>query len=61
MERMLKGLFDFQKFENNPALRNVIDSVHSRWNTRELSLENMEQINAAGTVLPADSKNHPEK
>ena len=54
MERLLKGLFDFQKFENNAALRSVIDSVHSRYSVRELSLENLEQIFAAGTPLSRD-------
>ena len=49
MERTLKNLFDFQKFEGNPALQSVIDSVHSRYATRELNLDEMEWVNAAGT------------
>ena len=56
MERTLKGLFDFQKFENNSALRSVIDSTHSRYGTRELSLDSLEQVFAAGTPLPRDPK-----
>ena len=54
MERLLKGLFDFQKYENNAALRSVVDSVHCRYSAQELSLENLEQIFAAGTPLSRD-------
>ncbi len=60
MERCLKSLFDFQKFENNPALRSVIDSTHSRYVSRELSLGHLEQVFAAGTFLPPDPKKSPE-
>ena len=48
MEKKLKALFDFQKFEGNPALQNVIDSVHSRYSSRELNLDELEWVNAAG-------------
>ncbi len=48
MERKLKSLFDFQKFEGNPALQGVIDSVHSRYSARELNLDELEWVNAAG-------------
>ena len=60
MERLLTGLFDLQKFENNASLRNVIESVHSRYGTHELSLENLEQVFAAGTLLPKDPKKNRE-
>ena len=60
MENLLKGLFDFQKFENNPSLRSVIDSVHSRYAVRELSLDNLGQVFAAGTVLPPDTRKNLE-
>lgn len=49
MERKLKSLFEFQKFEANPALQSVIDSVHSRYMKRELGPDDMEWVNAAGT------------
>jgi len=52
MENKLKALFDYQKFEGNPALQSVIDSVHSRYAVRELSLDEMEWINAAGEPHP---------
>ena len=49
MESKLKTLFDYQKFEGNAALQQVIDSVHARYASRELNLEEMEWVNAAGT------------
>ena len=48
MEGKLKALFDYQKFEGNPALQQVIDSVHARFPSRELSLDEMEWVSAAG-------------
>ncbi len=48
MERKLKKLFDFQKFEGNADLRSVIDSVHARYSVRELSMDEMSWVNAAG-------------
>ena len=49
MEKKLKALFDFQKFEGNPALQSVIDSVHSRYSRTELNLDEVEWVSAAGT------------
>lgn len=48
MEGKLKALFDYQKFESNPALQQVIDSVHAGLSARELSLDEMEWVSAAG-------------
>ena len=48
MESKLKQLFDFQKFEGNSELQQVIDSVHARYAVRELSLDDMEFVAAAG-------------
>ena len=48
MEGRIKSLFDYQKYEGNPALQQVIDSVHARYNTRELSMDEMETVAAAG-------------
>lgn len=51
MESKLKKLFDFQKFEGNADLQSVIDSVHSRYSSgsvRELSMDEMSWVNAAG-------------
>ena len=49
MERRLKALMDFQKFEGNAMLQQVIDDVHSRYAARELNLDEMEWVSAAGT------------
>ena len=48
MEGKLKALFDYQKFEGNPVLQSVIDSVHARYAVKELSLDDMEWVAAAG-------------
>lgn len=56
MERTLKTLFDFQKFEGNSDLQSIIDSVHSRYAVKELSLDEMEWVAAAGTPDLQDKK-----
>ena len=56
MEGKLKALFDYQKFEGNPALQQVIDSVHARYSVRELSLDDMEWVSAAGVPNQANGK-----
>ena len=48
MENKLKKLFDFQKFKGNASLQSVIDDVHARYARKELSLEDMEWVSAAG-------------
>ena len=48
MENKLRKLFDFQKFEGNSSLQQVIDDVHARYAMRELDLDDMEWVNAAG-------------
>ena len=48
MESKLRQLFDFQKFEGNSELQQLIDSVHARYAVRELSLDDMEFVAAAG-------------
>jgi len=52
MEAILSRLFDFQAFENNHSLQGVIDSVHARFAARELDLEDMEYVAAAGPDMP---------
>ena len=48
MENKLKKLFDFQRFEGNASLQSVIDDVHARYAMKELSMDDMEWVNAAG-------------
>ncbi len=63
MENKLKALFDFQKFERNADLQQVIDSVHARYASKavnrrqELSLDDMEWVNAAGQPYQEKKKN----
>ena len=61
MEKKLKQLFDYQKFESHPDLRSVIDEVHSRYESRELNLDEMEMISAAGVPRMPDKKKDSEK
>ena len=48
MEGRLKALMDFQKYEGNADLQQIIDSVHSRYAVQELNLDEMEWVAAAG-------------
>ncbi len=57
MERTLKRIFDYQRFENNTMLQQVIDDVHSRYAARELSLDEMNFVAAAGTPDQKKNKN----
>ena len=60
MERRLTKLFDYQRFENNPELQKMIDSAHARSATRELSLEDLSFVAAAGIPASAQAK-RPDK
>ena len=48
MEKVMSRMFDYQRFEQDSALQSVIDEVHSRWLKRELSMDEMEMLSAAG-------------
>ncbi len=48
MERKLAALFDYQKFEGNQDLQKVIDAVHARVARRELTMDELVLVNAAG-------------
>ena len=56
MERKLKKLFDYQKFEGNSELQQVIDRVHAKYAVRELDLADLETVSAAGTPELPDQK-----
>ena len=57
METKLKNLFDYQKFDGNARLQQVIDAVHAKYATRELSMNDLEMVNAAGVPeLPKTKK-----
>ena len=48
METLLRGLFDYQKFERNPALQRVIDETAAQYGARALSDEDVSGLFAAG-------------
>lgn len=47
-------LFGYQRFEENRSLQQAIDSVHRRYQARELSLDSMDMI--AAPAIPAPEK-----
>lgn len=56
MEKKLKKLFDYQKFEDNARLNKMISDTESRYG-EELSEDSLSQIAAAGEMgLPPRSK-----
>ncbi len=64
MEKKLMALLDYQRFEGNGNLQNVIDSVHARYavdkdryGIRELTMDEMSMLAAAGTS-DLEKKNH---
>ncbi len=61
MDNKLKQLFGYQAFAGNPELQQVIDSVHAKYAARELSLDEMEMVAAAGIPDPQQIKKDEEK
>ena len=61
MSRTLKQLFDYQRFEENRDLRQVVDSVHARYAKRELDLDEMDTVAAAGMPVKPESLEKQEK
>ncbi len=56
MENKLKQLFGYQRFEENRELQQVIDSVHAKYAMRELALDDLEMVNAAGVAELPDKR-----
>ncbi|MBR0462879.1 MAG: hypothetical protein IJJ23_00630 [Clostridia bacterium] len=48
MEKKLSVLFDYQKYSKNAHLQAVIDRVHARYPSRQLSDDEAEFVAAAG-------------
>ena len=48
MEKKLKALFDYQRFEGNAALAALIRETEQREAVRELSEDELAFVNAAG-------------
>ena len=61
MENKLKQLFGWQRFEENRDLQQVIDSVHAKYAVRELSLDDMEFVAAAGVPELQNKQKNGEK
>lgn len=63
MDKKLRGMFDYQRFENNPRLKSMLDNALSRYGFSgegELSDDDVGLLNAAGTTV-ADPKHNKEK
>ena len=61
MDKKLEALFDLQKFDGNRDLQQVIDSVHAKYAVRELSLDDMEYVAAAGVPELQNKQKNGEK
>lgn len=60
MENKLKSLFEYQRFEKNAHLQNLIDETLNRYDAVELSEDDLDYVNAAGSsVVPRKQKNNP--
>ena len=63
-EKLLKGLFDLQRFEVCPALESLIRETESRYFGEELSDEALSRLSAAGDPAappPPDPKKRRDK
>ena len=47
-DKLLTELFEFQRFEGDPALQRLIDEVEDRWSEEELSDDELDCVAAAG-------------
>ena len=52
MEKKLRALFDFQKYEQNEDLQKVIDRVHARYSGRARMLSDDEADLVAAAGMP---------
>jgi len=48
MENIIKSLFEYQRFDNNPELQSIIDDTLQRYEGVELCDDDMTYVNAAG-------------
>lgn len=54
MDKKLKQLFDYQRFENNPRLAAMLSRTKEKYDFSvggELSDDEVEELNAAGSVV----------
>ena len=55
MEKKLKKLFDYQRFEKNQRLEELIRETESRY-AKELSEEDLSLVSAAGEIKEEQNK-----
>lgn len=63
MDKTLRSLFEYQRFENNPRLKKMLDDALSRYDFSgegELADDDAGLLNAAGTTV-ADPTHDKEK
>ena len=50
MEKLLRTLFEYQKFEQNPEFQKVIDDTVKHYEGMEICDDDLERVNAAGII-----------
>ncbi len=62
-ESYLSGLFELQKFEENSGLKEMTDSIRSKYglDEQDMALDFDDLAMAAGGILPPDGGKKPEK
>ena len=60
MEKLLKNLFEFQRFCQNPDLQSVIDEVNEAFPDEELRGDMLRWIAAAGDPMSDDADDKDE-
>ncbi|MDO4939915.1 MAG: hypothetical protein Q4E54_08170 [Lachnospiraceae bacterium] len=50
MEKLLSRLFDYQRFEGNDRLAEMIEETEAKFGT-DLTVEDLEQVSAAGSGM----------
>lgn len=48
VKKKLRELFEFQRFENDPALKSIINETDERYFSTELSENDLSKLSAAG-------------
>lgn len=56
MDKKLKSMFEFQRFQNNPRLAKMIQETEQRY-AGELSDEDLDFVAAAGEFTSDDEEN----
>lgn len=59
MEKKLRSLFDYQRFENNKGLERLIRDTESRY-SKAISDDDLFNVNAAGAIDEGDKKKDEE-